>query len=114
MAAAGSTRGCASSCPTPALTPCALTLSGTPKAHSLRRPGAAVGGLDPLLEIGYETQLGFSPLLSDDDGGGDTNARLVLDASGLDGVWLEALRIKARAFQDSAGDYELVVSPGGD
>ena len=80
----------------------------------LRRTGEADGGLDPMLEIGFETPLGFSTLLSDDDGGGDTNARLVLDASGLDGVWLEALRIKARAFQDSAGDYELVVSPGGD
>ena len=40
------------------------------------------------------------------------NARLVFDASGLDGTWLEALRIKARAFQQSAGHYELVVSEG--
>ena len=82
----------------------------------LRRIGDAEEGsdnlLDPMLEIGFETPLGFSSLLTDDDGGGEMNARLVFDASGLDGTWLEALRIKARAFQQSAGHYELVVSEG--
>lgn len=73
----------------------------------------AEDALDPVLEVGFETPLGFSTLLSDDDGGDDMNARLVFDASGLDATWLEALRIKARAFQQTAGDYELLVSEGG-
>ena len=79
----------------------------------LSRAGDAEEGgtvLDPMLEVGFETPLGFTSLLSDDDGGGDTNARLVLDASTLTGPWLEALRIKARAFDQSAGDYALEVS----
>jgi len=81
----------------------------------LRRVGDAEGGdtaLDPMLEIGFETPLGFSSLLSDDDGGGETNARLVFDASDLDATWLGALRIKARAFQQSEGTYELTVTEG--
>jgi len=84
----------------------------------LRRIGDAEEGsdsmLDPILEIGFETPLGFSTLLSDDDGGGGTDSRLVFDASGLNATWLEALRIKARAFSQSTGDYELTVSAGGD
>ena len=66
--------------------------------------------LDPLLEVGFETPLGFTSLLTDDDSGGETNARLVLDASGMTGPWLEALRIKARAFDQSAGHYALELS----
>ena len=65
-----------------------------------------------MVEVGFETPLGFSSLLTDDDGGGETNARLVLDASDLDATWLGALRIKARAFQQSEGPYELVVREG--
>jgi hypothetical protein len=80
---------------------------------TLDRTDDGEGGLDPMLEIGFETPLGFSTLLSDDDGGGDTNARLVFDASDLDEAWLGALRIKARAFSQSSGDYELLVSEGG-
>ena len=90
----------------------ALASGSGPIIVDLRRSGADEGGLDPKLEIGFETPLGFSSLLSDDDGGGESNARLAFDASDLDPAWLEALRIKAGAFQDTAGDYELVVTRG--
>jgi hypothetical protein len=79
----------------------------------LSRSGDAEEGgtvLDPMLEVGFETPLGFTSLLSDDDSAGESNARLVLDASSMTGPWLEALRIKARAFEQSAGHYALDVS----
>lgn len=66
--------------------------------------------LDPMLEVGFQTPLGFTSMLSDDDGGGETNARLELDAAQLTGDWLAALRIKAAAFLESQGHYELTVS----
>ena len=85
---------------------------------ALDRAGDAEEGsdtvLDPMLEVGFETPLGFSSLLSDDDGGEDANARLVFDASELDATWLEALRIKAKPFQESEGHFALTVSQSGD
>jgi hypothetical protein len=63
-----------------------------------------------MLEVGFETPIGFTSLLTDDDSAGENNARLVLDASTLTGPWLEALRIKARAFQQTAGHYVLTVN----
>jgi hypothetical protein len=84
----------------------------------LRRVGNSEEGsdtaLDPVLDVGFETPLGFASVLSDDDSGGNGNAHLAFDASDLDATWLGALRIKARAFQETTGDYELVVSEGGD
>jgi len=71
---------------------------------------AAQGGLDPVLDVGFDTPLGFSSLLNDDDGGENGNSRLTLDASNLSATWLEALRIKASSFLETTGDYELTVS----
>ena len=92
----------------------AVAASDGPLVIELHRAGDAEEGsdtvLDPMLEIGFETPLGFTSLLTDDDGAGETDARLVLDASTLTGPWLEALRIKARAFEQTSGDYELVVT----
>ncbi len=92
----------------------AVDAGDRPLVVELRRIGDAEEGsetlLDPMLEVGFETPLGFTSLLTDDDGGGDTNARLVLDTSTLTGPWLEALRIKARAFEQTSGHYELVVT----
>jgi len=68
--------------------------------------------LDPTLEVGFETPLGFSSLITDDDSGGDNNARLALDPAELSGPWLEALRIKAASFLETSGDYELTVRRG--
>jgi len=91
----------------------AVAAGDRPLVIELSRAGDAEEGgtvLDPMLEVGFETPLGFTSLLTDDDSAGDTNARLVLDASTLTGPWLEALRIKARAFQQTAGRYSLTVS----
>lgn len=96
----------------------AISSGSGPLVIELNRIGDAEEGsdnlLDPMLEVGFETPLGFSSLLSDDDGGGETSARVVFDASDLNGTWLEALRIKAMAFQQSTGHYELRVTTGGD
>lgn len=91
----------------------AIAAGGGPLVIELNRAGDAEEGdsvLDPMLDVGFETPLGFTSLLSDDDGGGETNARLLLDASTLTGPWLEALRIKARAYDESAGNYTLKIS----
>lgn len=92
----------------------AVAAADSPLVIELSRAGDAEEGsdtvLDPMLEVGFETPLGFTSLLTDDDSAGETNARLVLDASTLTGPWLEALRIKARAFQQTAGHYVLTVS----
>lgn len=88
----------------------ALAASPGPLVIDLRHSGEGEDALDPVLEIGFETPLGFSSLLSDDDSGGNTDARLVLDASTLGPMWLESLRIKAGAFNESTGGYELRVS----
>jgi hypothetical protein len=92
----------------------AVAAGDRPLVIELNRAGDAEEGsdtlLDPMLEVGFETPLGFTSLLTDDDSAGETNARLVLDASTLTGPWLEALRIKARAFQQTAGHYALTAS----
>jgi hypothetical protein len=93
----------------------AIAAGDGPLVIELSRAGDAEEGgtvLDPVLEVGFESPLGFTSLLTDDDGAGETNARLALDTSTLTGPWLEALRIKARAFEETAGHYALVVSEG--
>jgi hypothetical protein len=89
-------------------------LAETPGALVIELRHADEGELDPVLEVGFDTPLGFSSLLSDDDGGGDSNARLEFNGADLTPEWLEALRIKAGAFGESTGEYELLVSRAGD
>ncbi len=94
-------------------------LSEASRAAFAAAPGGLVlelratgeGDLDPVVAVGFETPLGFSSVASDDDGGGGTNARLVLDASSLSEVWLDSLRIKVSGFLETSGAYELVVNP---
>ncbi|MEO6388096.1 MAG: hypothetical protein ABIT16_05485 [Croceibacterium sp.] len=71
--------------------------------------GSDEGALDPVLDVGFETPLGFSSVLNDDDSGGDTDARILLDASTLTPTWLEALRIRASGFLQTEGEYELTL-----
>ena len=93
----------------------ALAAGAGPLIVELSRTGeASEGALDPILEIGFDTPLGFSSLLQDDDGGGDMNARLVFDGTDLAGPWLEALRFKARSYDNTTGDYALTVTRAGD
>ncbi len=71
------------------------------------------GGIDPYLELGFETPLGFAPLLLDDDGGGELNARIPVDlaAAATDGDWLERLRLRATSIGD-AGGFSIEVVEG--
>lgn len=71
----------------------------------------ADGSLDPVVEVGFETPLGFFAVARDDDGGGGTNARLSLDLAQLSGSadWLNSLRIRATSFAGE-GDFELTVT----
>ncbi|HWK41659.1 MAG TPA: hypothetical protein VNR60_06970 [Croceibacterium sp.] len=66
-------------------------------------------GLDPVVDVGFETPIGFSSMARDDDGGGGTDAQLVFDVSELDADWLSRLLIKASAYGDNGGEYALTV-----
>lgn len=70
--------------------------------------------LDPMVEVGFDTPLGFAAVDSDDDSGGDLNAMLPIDLSSLagDASLLSHLRIRVRAFSGSGGAYELRVTEG--
>jgi len=78
----------------------------------MRHTGDDDSAIDPVLDVGFETPLGFASLISDDDGGEGSDARVVLDVSELTPVWLEALRIKASGFLATAGDYSLTLAAG--
>jgi len=73
-------------------------------------PGSSA--LDPQLALGFETPLGFAPLLTDDDGAGDLDARLLIapgEGLQLDSALLDLLRVRASAVSGS-GSYTLRVS----
>jgi hypothetical protein len=63
------------------------------------------GGVDPFLELGFDTPLGFAALLSDDDGAGELNSRIAVDLAAMsaDGDWLERLRLRATSISDGGG-----------
>lgn len=71
------------------------------------------GGVDPLLELGFETPLGFATMKSDDDGGGELNSRIPIDLSAIaaDGDWLERLRLRATSIGE-AGGFSIEAVPG--
>lgn len=70
--------------------------------------------LDPYIEIGFETPLGFAVVQSDDDGAGDLNAMIPVDLSGVanDANLLQSLRIRVTGFGQSQGEYSLTVTEG--
>jgi hypothetical protein len=70
------------------------------------------GGLDPVLDVGFETPIGFSSMVRDDDGGGGTDARIVFDTSELDADWLSRLLIRASGYEGGSGPYTLTVTQG--
>ena len=67
-------------------------------------------GLDPYLEVGFDTPLGFAAILSNDDADG-LNARVTVDpakfANGESADWWSKLRIRVSAPVGSAGDVQL-------
>jgi hypothetical protein len=74
-------------------------------------------GLDPYLEVGLDTPLGFATVLSNDDAD-NLDARLVLDpakfGTGEAADWWRKLRIRVSAPVGSAGDVELTAEPTAD
>ena len=70
--------------------------------------------LDPYINLGFDTPLGFASVDSDDDSGGNLNAMLPIDLSsiGSDPTLLARLRIRAQAFSGSSGNYVLRVTEG--
>ncbi|WP_137679584.1 hypothetical protein [Aurantiacibacter suaedae] len=71
-------------------------------------------GLDPYLELGFDTPLGFAVVQTDDDGAGDLNAMIPVDLSTLaeNTELLDVLRIRVSGFGESSGDYVLTVTEG--
>lgn len=88
----------------------ALEENPGPLVVEMNFTGEAEGAVDPVVAIGFDTPLGFSAVATDDDGAGNTNARLTIDGSMLTPTWLESLRIKASGFLETSGPYELKVS----
>ena len=70
--------------------------------------------LDPFVQLGFDTPLGFAAVGSDDDSGGNLSAMLPIDLSSLasDPMLLGRLRIRAQAFSGSSGNYVLRVTEG--
>ncbi len=77
--------------------------------------GGEVGtGLDPLIELGFDTPLGFAVVESDDDGSGTgLNAMLPIDLSSIAGdrELLSRLRVRAKALS-AGGGYTLTITEG--
>ncbi|MGB3167671.1 MAG: PPC domain-containing protein [Alteraurantiacibacter sp.] len=72
------------------------------------------GGIDPYIQVGFDTPLGFAMVDEDDDGAGDLDARLPLALGVLDDHpnLLEMLRIRVQAFGGSGGSYTLRMTEG--
>ncbi|WP_120078121.1 PPC domain-containing protein [Aurantiacibacter odishensis] len=70
--------------------------------------------IDPYIELGFDTPLGFAVVESDDDGAGDLDALLPVDLGLLaaEPGLLDKLRIRAQGYGGSDGEYTLVVTPG--
>lgn len=73
-----------------------------------------VAGFNSYLELGFDTPLGFAIVQSDDDGAGNLNAMIPVDLSDIASQpeLLDRLRIRAKAFSGSEGDYELIITEG--
>jgi len=74
------------------------------------------GTIDPFIELGFETPLGFAPVASDDDSGGNLNSLLAIDLGLIADQpdLLDMLRVRAQGYGGSAGAYTLVISQGMD
>ena len=72
------------------------------------------GELDPFLELGFETPLGFAVVDSDDDGSGTLDALLPVDLGRIADrpELLRELRIRAKGLGGSGGAYTITVEPG--
>lgn len=80
--------------------------------HPLVDDSTFPSGVDPYLELGFETPLGFASMMTNDDGGEEgLNSRIAVDLSELSGDWLERLRIRASTI-GGGGAYDIRISEG--
>lgn len=82
--------------------------------HPLIDNASFPSGVDPFLEVGFETPLGFASMMTNDDGGEEgLNARIAIDLAPLaaDGDWLERLRIRANTI-GGGGSYDIQIAEG--
>ena len=75
----------------------------------VRMQAAEGSGVDPLLQVGFESPLGFTAALTDDDGGGGLNSCLRIGLAGFadDPAWLDRLRIKASSSLGGQGSFQI-------
>lgn len=68
--------------------------------------------IDPLVEVGFASPLGFSVASTNDDRDGSLDSRLVVDLAELNtagSTWLETMRIRARSAVGDRGTFALRV-----
>ena len=112
-----------------AVEPAVITYQLTPQALAAIRAGSREvtvnmtnpliedsdfpSAIDPFLEIGFDTPLGFASMMSNDDGGEGLNARIALDLGPVAdaGDWLERLRIRASSI-GGGGAFEIELVEG--
>ncbi len=72
------------------------------------------GEIDPYIEVGYDTPLGFAIATSDDDGSGSLNSMLPLDLGLIadQPALLDMLRIRVQGYGGSGGQYTLEITEG--
>ena len=76
--------------------------------------GDSESGVDPVLEVGLQTPLGFSTLERNDDAAGSLNSLITIDLGPLaeaGGDWLDSVRMKTDQLSGGAGTVILRVSP---
>lgn len=72
------------------------------------------GNIDPFVELGFDTPLGFAVATSDDDGSGTLDSLLPVDLGLLadhHGL-LDMMRIRVQAYGGSGGAYTLTITQG--
>jgi|GEM_PF-743988 len=98
----------------------AITAGGGPVTIRMEKGAdedpAFGNSLDPYVQVGFDTPLGFAGVESDDDSGGDLNAMLPIDLSsiGRDPALLARLRIRAQGVSGTGGSYVLRLTEGMD
>lgn len=74
------------------------------------------GSIDPYIEVGFETPLGFAVVETDDDGSGTLDAQLPIDLGLIADKpsLLDMLRIRVQGLDGSGGAYALSITEGMD
>jgi hypothetical protein len=72
------------------------------------------GDIDPYIDLGFDTPLGFAVATSDDDGSGSLDAMLPVDLGLIadQPALLGMLRIRVQGFGESGGQFTLEITQG--